>query len=228
MKRPYAILVALLLTAATVTPSAAHSLSELEGMLGDREKYFQPINREAPDFALEDAEGGAVALNDLRGKVVVLHFVYTNCPDVCPLHAERIAEVQEMVNRTPMKELVQFVTITTDPDHDAPGVMREYGSAHGLDPVNWRFLTSGPDRPEDTTRNLAERFGHTFTRTEEGYQIHGVVTHVIDREGRWQANFHGLEFEPTNLVLYINALTHPHAQKGHASPSWWDRIVNLF
>jgi protein SCO1 len=228
MTRPYAILIALLLTAATVTPSAAHSLSELEGMLGDREKYFQPIDREAPDFALEEAEGGAVALNDLQGKVVVLHFVYTNCPDVCPLHAERIAEIQAMVNRTPMRELVQFVTITTNPEHDTPEVMREYASAHGLDPVNWRFLTSGADRPEDTTRNLAERFGHAFTQTEEGYQIHGVVTHVIDREGRWQANFHGLEFEPTNLVLYINALTHPHAEERRSSPSRWDRIVNLF
>jgi hypothetical protein len=49
----------------------------------------------------------------------------------------------------------------------------------------------------------------------DGYQVHGVVTHVIDREGRWQANFHGLKFEPTNLVLYINALVNdpgrPHA-----------------
>ena len=107
MTRPCPILITLLLTAATVTPSAAHSLSELEGMLGDREKYFQPIDREAPDFALEVAEGGTVALNDLRGKVVVLHFIYTNCPDVCPLHAERIAEIQAMVNRTPMQELVR-------------------------------------------------------------------------------------------------------------------------
>ena len=172
---------------------AAHSLDELEGQLGDREKYFQPIGKEAPDFALQDADGRAVALQDLRGKVVVLHFIYTSCPDVCPLHAERIAKIQEMVNQTPMRELVQFVTITTDPEHDTPEVMREYGSAHGLDPVNWMFLTSGPDRPEDTTRKLAERFGHTFTETEDGYQIHGVVTHVIDREGRWQANFHGLE-----------------------------------
>src|SRR5918996_3334037 len=215
MKIPYAILIALLLTAATVTPSAAHSLSELQGMLGDREKYFQPIDREAPDFTLEGAEGRAVSLADLRDTVVVLHFVYTGCPDVCPLHAERIAKVQEMVNQTPMRELVQFVTITTDPGHDTPEVMRAYGPAHGLDSINWMFLTSGPDRPDDTTRNLAERFGHMFTQTEDGYQIHGVVTHVIDREGRWQANFHGLDFEPTNLILYINALTHQHAEERH-------------
>jgi protein SCO1/2 len=90
------------------------------------------------------------------------------------------------------------------------------------------FLTSGPDRPEDTTRKLAERFGHTFSKTEDGYQIHGVVTHILDRDGRWQANFHGLEFEPTNLVLYINALTHEHGKEGHPEESWWTRIRNLF
>jgi protein SCO1/2 len=228
MRVKNAISVGLLLLLSPVLPLAAHSLEELQGQLSDREKYFQPIGKAAPDFTIEDPGGRAVALRDLRGKVVVLHFVYTSCPDVCPLHAERIAGVQEMVNQTPMRELVQFVTITTDPEHDTPEVMRDYGPAHGLDPANWLFLTSGPERPEDTTRNLAERFGHRFTRTEDGYQIHGVVTHVIDREGQWQANFHGLKFDPTNLVLYINALTHEHGKERHPQPSWWERIRNLF
>jgi protein SCO1 len=44
---------------------------------------------------------------------------------------------------------------------------------------------------------------------EDGYQIHGVVTHVIDREGQWQANFHGLKFEPTNLVVYVRSASTP-------------------
>lgn len=209
--------------------AAAHSLDEVEAQLGDREQYFQPIDKEAPDFTLQDPDARAVGLEDLRGKVVVLHFVYTSCPDVCPLHAERIAEIQAMVNQTPMRELVQFVTITTDPERDTPAVMREYGPMHGLDPVNWVFLTSGSDRPEDTTRTLAERFGHTFTQAEDGYQIHGVVTHVIDREGRWQANFHGLKFEPTNLVVYINALVNdaakPHA---HKPQSFWEALRGWF
>lgn len=43
---------------------------------------------------LENAEGRVVDLQDLRAKVVVLHFIYPSCPDVCPLHAERIAEIQ--------------------------------------------------------------------------------------------------------------------------------------
>jgi protein SCO1 len=115
------------------------------------------------------------------------------------------------------------------PEHDTPEVMREYGPAHGLDPVNWMFLTSGPDRPGDTTRKLAERFGHTFTEAEDGYQVHGVVTHVIDREGQWQANFHGLKFKPTNLVVYVNALVNdagrPHA---HEPQSFWEAIRGWF
>src|SRR3546814_4520189 len=101
------------------------------------------------------------------------------------------SEIQEMVNRTPMKAQVRFVTVTTDPKNDTAEVLRDYGPAHGLDPVNWTFLTTMPDQPEDATRRLAEDYGHKFKKTEEGYQVHGIVTHVIDREGRWRANFHG-------------------------------------
>ena len=228
MRNVKAMAASLALLAVSASTVAAHSLDELEAQLGDREKYFQPIDKEAPAFTLQDAEGRAVSLEDYRGKVVVLHFIYASCPDFCPLHADKIAEIQEMVNRTAMRELVQFVTITTDPANDTPDVLRGYGPAHGLDPVNWMFLTSGPDRAEDTTRNLAERFGHRFTETESGYQIHGVVTHVIDRDGRWLANFHGLKFEPTNVVVYINALTNAHGSEGHPEPDWWDKILSLF
>lgn len=207
--------------------ASAHSLESLENQLYNEEKYFQPLDQEAPDFTLRDSDGKTVGLRDLRGEVVVLHFVYTNCPDVCPLHAERIAEIQEMVNQTPMRDLVQFVTVTTDPRNDTPEVMRKYGQAHGLDSMNWTFLTSGPDRLT-ATRELVERFGHKFTEGDDGIQVHSVVTHVIDREGRWRANFHGLEFEPTNLVLFINALINDIDKPHHDAPGFWDKLRELF
>lgn len=203
----------------------AHSLKDLETLLGDKEKYFQSIDKAAPDFALQDADGKPIQLSDLRGKVVVLHFIYAGCPDVCPLHADRIAEIQSMVNQTPMKSLVQFVTITTDPKNDTPDVLRAYGEQHRLDPANWVFLTIGAGQLEDTTRKLAEQFGHKFMKQEDGYQVHGIVTHVIDKEERWRANFHGLKFEPTNLVVFINALVNDaHAPHGHGQQTIWDRV----
>ena len=203
----------------------AHSLKDLETMLGDKEKYFQTIDKATPPFAFLDAQGRRISLAEVRGKVVVLHFIYAGCPDVCPLHADRIAEIQQMVNQTPMKAQVQFVSITTDPKNDTPDVLRAYGEQHRLDPVNWVFLTTGAQQPEDATRKLAEKFGHKFMKQEDGYQVHGIVTHVIDKTGRWQANFHGLIFEPTNLVVFINALVND-AQKthGHEQQSTWDRI----
>src|SRR5262249_56398501 len=142
--------------------------------------------------------------------VVVLHFIYTSCPDVCPLHAERIAEIQALVNQTPMKEQVEFVSITTDPANDTADVRREYGPVHGLDGANWVFLTTTPKQSEDTTRKLALQFGHKFDKTGDGYQTHGIVTHVIDKEGRWRADIPGLKFGPSTLAPFVKPLLkHP-------------------
>lgn len=212
-----------------LNPALAHSLKDLETQLGSREQYFQPIDKDAPQFALQDAHGRPVSLADFRGKVVALHFIYTNCPDVCPLHLDRIGEIQTMVNQSPMKDQVQFITITTDPSRDRDNVLTDYGRVHGVDSVNWVFLTTRPDQPEDTTRKLAEQYGHKFTKTEDGYQVHGVVTHIIDKEGRWRANFHGLKFDPTNMVAFMNALVNdierPHAEP---RPGFWQRLKNWF
>ena len=216
------------LLALPLKPAASHSLNELEDELASREKYFQPVDNAAPPFALKDAEGRRVQLADFAGKVVVLHFIYASCTDVCPLHADLIAKVQEMVNATLMRDRVQFLSITTDPVRDTPDVLRAYGVAHGLDPQNWAFLTSGPDRP-DATRALVEQFGHRFDVTPSGVQIHGVVTHIIDREGRWRANFYGLQFDPVNLLVFVNALVNDvHHAEDKPHDTWWERIKQLF
>jgi protein SCO1/2 len=212
-----------------ITPALAHSLDEVDQNLRDSEKYFQPTDSPASAFTLQDSDGHIVRLADFRGKVVVLNFIYTNCPDVCPLHTERIAQIQRMVNQTPMKAMVEFVTITTDPKHDTAQVLRDYGSAHGIDPANWSFLTSGADEAEDSTRKIAEAYGLKFADEGDGMQMHGIVTHVIDQDGQLRARFHGLKFEPVNLVTFVNALTNrsqkPHM---HSEPSFWDKVKRWF
>ncbi len=217
---------------ATAVPAAAHDIkdkAQLDRLMGSREKYFQPVDKPAPGFTLRDLDGRTVRLADLRGKVVVLHFILASCTDLCPLHAARIAEIQAMVNRTPMKALVQFLTITTDPAKDTLPILRKYGKDQGFDRVNWTFLTTLPDEPEDATRKLAARYGHKFVVVKDGSQVHGVVTHVIDRDGHWVANFHGLRFDPANLVVYVNSLTNRHGPaKGQAERSLWDRVRGLF
>jgi protein SCO1/2 len=190
----------LALAAALPAPTSAHSLKDLEDQLTAREPYIQVVNRPAPDFALQDADGHATSLRDLRGKVVVLYFIYASCPDVCPLLSEKIAGIQQQIDTTPMRDIVKFVAITTDP------VRGGYGPAHGFDPVNWRFLTSGADHPT-ATRELAKAYGLEFTPMGDGTLMHGLVTHVIDKSGNLRARFHGLKFKNISLILYVNALT---------------------
>jgi protein SCO1/2 len=196
------------LSATFLAPTAsAHSLKELDDQLFGKEKYFQEMDVAAPEFSLRDQDGRAVSSANLRGKVVVLNFIYSNCPDQCPLQTEKLAGVQRLVNATPMKEMVRFVSITTDPKRDDGEALRDFAKVHGVDPTNWVFVTTGPGRSEDITRKLATAYGLKFTSPGDGFMIDGIVTHVIDQSGRMRARFDGLEFDPTKLVMFVDALT---------------------
>ena len=224
-------LVALGITLAVpaLSPAAAHSLADLQATLVEREKHFQPRDKAAPPFTLKGPDGGLVGLTDFRGKVVVLHFIDSNCRNECSRHLDRVAEVQSMVNQSPMKDQVQFVTVAADPTGTNEGPSTDHGRAHGLAPINWVFLTKGPGQPEGTTRKLAEQYGLRFEKTEDGSQIHGIVTHVIDKDGGWQADFRGLKFEPTNLIVFVNALVNDVARP-HEEPNStiWQKLKRWF
>lgn len=195
----------------------------------EMEPYFQAIDAaQAPGFKLQDFEGNTVRLSDFGDKVVILHFIYANCPDVCPLHSQKIAAIQASINDGSMKDLVQFISITTDPVNDTPDVLRDYSDRHGLDPSNWVILTKRPDQTENATRVLARDYGLEFTMTADSdMMMHGAVTHVVDIGGRFAAKFHGMDFKNVNLILYVSELTN-NAQHRRREPSWWDRLTSVF
>lgn len=220
------ILPAFALMLALAPRAGAHSLEELEKALSKRERFVEFRNEPAPEFALQDADGRPAGLRDFRGKIVVLNFIFASCTDKCPLQSELIASIQKDINQTPMRETVQFITITTDPERDLPQILKPYGPIHGLDPVNWVFLTSGPERP-DETRAIAMRYGLRFTPTPDGEFMHGVVTHLIDKEGMLRARYHGLKFDPTSFIVNVNALVNDF-RGPHEEPSFWTRLRRWF
>jgi protein SCO1/2 len=208
--------------------SAHHPGEALDDVMTEQEPYFQVIDQPAPGFDLVDGAGAPVSLSDFADKVVVLDFVFASCTDLCPLQSELVADVQEKVNASPMKDMVQFVTVTTDSAADTPEVMAAYGEAHGLDPVNWSFLTARTDDPERVTRDLSATYSNSFTPLEDGQQMHGAVIHVIDRGGRLAGRFHGLDVTPMNMVLYVNGLTNSHpGQEDAAEEGWWSGLTGM-
>ena len=221
--------VAILLTA-IAAPGWAHSPGELESKLTAKERYMVVEEGPFPDFVLEDAQGRRVSRRDFLGKVMVLNFIYTKCPDECPLHSELIAEIQAGVNRTPMKDLVAFVSITIDPENDTGEALNAYGPVHGLDGANWVFLTS---KEPGATRALAAGLRQKFTARDGGIFRHATVTYLIDAKGRLRARYFGLKFDPANLIVHINGLLHGDHNEdrnkgGPEAPSLWQRLKALF
>ena len=198
----------LVLAAVALSPAKtvlAHSLDDVEQQLSKRDAYLQVVNQDVPPFGLQDLNGQPRELNDFQDKVVILNFIFASCTDLCPLHTQKLIDIQAMINDTPMRDIVQFISITTDPARDTPDVLKKYIGDQGVDPSNWIFLTSGPQEPT-TTRDLAQRFGLKFTPTDDGQQLHGAVTHLIDKEGRIRARYHGMDFGNVNFVQHANAL----------------------
>lgn len=208
------------LALAALAPAAvAHSVSEVETELEGRERYAQFVEQEAPSFVLAKANGQRVQAADLRGKVLVLNFVYARCREECPLHSRLIAQVQSQINEAGLGDRVQFVSIATDTEEpeDTARILRDYGARYALDPSNWMFLHGGAEGT-DAGIEVAKRYGLQFVPTPEGEQMHGVVTHVIDAEGALRARYHGLGFQPLNLTSYVAALAHgDHAHEATGS-----------
>lgn len=94
-----------------------------------------------PNVPLVTHDGKSVRFFDdlLKGKVVMLNFIYTSCPDVCSVETSRLVNVQEILGERVGKDIFMY-SITIDPDNDTPEVLRQYREKFGVGP-GWSFLT---------------------------------------------------------------------------------------
>lgn len=130
------------------------------------------------DTVLLDQDGRKLRLasDALADKVVVVSFVYTNCPDICPMTAQTLAQVQERLGPL-MEQRVRLVTLTVDPARDTPARLKEY-AAHFEPKPGWLWLTGEPS----SVAAALQSFGIHVTRPEN----HPVQMLIGDpRSGRW-------------------------------------------
>ena len=180
------MLAAMVLTLALLaSPTLAHAPEQAEG-----EAQRLPTLGAAPDFALISQDGKEVTLEDYRGKVVAVAFIYTWCPDVCPMLTDKMARVQDELGDDFGSE-VAFVSITVDPERDTPEVLKEYAGAFEADLDGWSFLTGD----SAAVRDVARGFG-VVVLPAEGDQIdHNTLTTLIDRDGTMRVQYVGSRFD---------------------------------
>lgn len=150
-----------------------------------------PVIGPAPDFALTSQDGAAVSLADFRGRAVAVTFIFTTCADTCPLLTAKMAGVQDALGGA-FGTTVAFVSITVDPAHDTPAVLKSYAADFGADPAGWTFLTG----PEAAIRDVARRYG-VFADVGAGRDVdHTFLTSLVDRRGRLRVQYLGVRFDP--------------------------------
>src|SRR5262245_55863179 len=100
------------------------------------------VIRPAPDFKLIDLNGQPVTLKQFHGKAVLAAFFFTTCNGTCPATTARLAKVQEELARhSALKDRVQLLSISIDPERDTPEKLRGYMRLYDVDPRNWTFIT---------------------------------------------------------------------------------------
>jgi cytochrome c peroxidase len=153
--------------------------------------YELPALGVAADARLLDSSGTVQSLHDLfRDRVVVLSFMYTSCSDSngCPLAAYVLSQVQQRLAREPeLQEAVRLISVSFDPAHDTPEVLREYRKAFVKPGSDWRFLTA---ESESRLAPLLQSYGQSLKREVDaegnftGSWSHILRVYLIDRSAR--------------------------------------------
>ena len=147
--------------------------------------YGQWIGKEAPDFALTDQDGGTTRLSGLRGKLVLMTFGFTHCPNICPT---TLANLAVICHGLPARDQdrVRVLFITVDPARDTPKALKEYVGFYAR---GFTGLTGGADE----IAKVAKDYGAYYEAVMQDSQIasnyytinHSAYVYLIDPRGQY-------------------------------------------
>jgi protein SCO1 len=196
---------------ATLTTLTLGALAVLGTLLliGTRDTVQQAVQEAplpriglAPDFTLTSQDGAPVSLTDLRGKVVAVTFIFTRCTATCPVLTPMMSFVQDRLG-SDFGPKIGFVSISVDPEHDTPEVLKEYAQAFGADLAGWSFLTGDPAAIREVTR----RYGVYASKSESGDVDHTFLTSIVDPRGMLRVQYLGVRFDPEEFRRDLLSLT---------------------
>jgi protein SCO1 len=151
------------------------------------------------DATLVDQNGANVSLASLKGKPLVVDFIYTSCPGTCLMETAKLANVALRLGPE-LGSKVSIVSITVDPEHDGPKQLLDYSRQQGADEKGWYFLTGSP---ADVDRALG---GFKVFREKEpdGSVSHIVSMFLVGPDGRELREYNGEIAKPAKIVDDVN------------------------
>lgn len=173
----------------------------------DGKKVYDTIFHRVQDVTLTNQVGEQISLNtDLAGKILVVDFIFTNCPSLCPRLTENMKLLQRAFRKDPKKETdmnnqVHLISITVDPERDSFQQLRKYADRFGVNHDHWYFLTGN----RDVIYNFARKdLGLSVQPGEGGADdfIHTQKIVVIDADRYIRGYYDGLDSLAVSKCAY--------------------------
>ncbi|MFB6347813.1 MAG: SCO family protein [bacterium] len=144
-----------------------------------------------PDTGLVTHSENQFYFEELPGKPLIISFMYTRCPmaKMCPLITRKMKKVRSSLLEEGHSDF-KLVTVTFDPDHDTPAVLRKYRRSRKIEATNWTFVTG----PGETVDALVDRFKISTKQTESGQIVHNLRTYLIDQNGTIKKWYRGSQW----------------------------------
>lgn len=149
----------------------------------------------APAFSLTTQHGEELSLERLRGKVVVVTFVFTTCVQGCSPLTAKLAAISERLGPELAPDVfLTFVTLT--PERDTPEVLQRFAEVRGLNLDRSALLTGTPDE----IRSVATAYGVAYWDVPDGDLGHTFLTSIIDQSGTLRVQYLGIKFDPDEFL----------------------------
>ena len=151
----------------------------------------------APPTILVNSSGKLFDLTSLKGKVVIVSFVYTTCNGTCPANTLTLSRVQKVLQQARLwGTSVEFVSISLDPERDTPDVLKRYAELFNADLANWNFLTGS----RSDVQSVIAAWGMWARIGPSGALDHPSRIFLLDPKGH-QREIYNLEFLQTEAVI---------------------------
>ena len=194
-----AVFATLLVTLAAIpAPAGAQqALDDAEALRASQ----AAIGHELGGYTLTAADGTSFTLEQLRGRPVVLSFIYTSCYYVCPSLTLRLRETAKVARDALGAQSFSVVTVGFDTPRDTPDRMATYARERGIGGRDWYLASADPATMARLTRDA----GFTFVPSPKGFD-HVTQTTILDASGRIVLQVYGEDFAPPSVIEPLKKL----------------------
>jgi protein SCO1/2 len=163
----------------------------------DKESSLYKIGA-APKFELTNQDGKKISNKEYEGKVYVLEFFFSTCPSICPVMNKNMVQIQ---NQFSYNHDFGIVSITINPEHDTPEVLKEHAKTLGATSKNWNFLTGDKDYIFNLSNKGFNIFSGSNAKVNGGFEHSGLFA-LIDKKG----NIRCRKDDYNNPIMYYDGL----------------------